>query len=66
MVGHKRGKAHRSGARKAHIEAIGQLQDGIKYQLTRQVPVTLFDRMKAMFKAALLKVTRAWQRGGQA
>ena len=66
MFGRKRGKARRSGARKAHIEAVGQLQDGTKYQLIRQVPVTLFDRMKATFKAALLKVTRARQRGGQA
>ncbi len=66
MFGHKRGKAHRSSARKQHIEAQGQLPDGTKYQLIRQVPVTLFDRMKATFKAALLKVTRAQQRGGQA
>ena len=66
LFSRKQGKAHRSGARKTHIEAQGQLADGTKYQLIRQVPVTLFDRMKATFKAALLKVRRSQQRGGQA
>jgi hypothetical protein len=66
LLGRKRGKAHRSGARKQHIEAIGQLADGTKYTLTKQAPLTLMERMASTFKTALGKFQRAQKRGGQA
>lgn len=66
LLNRKRGKAHRSGARKQHIEAQGVLADGTKYTLTKQVPLTLFDRMKATLKVALGKFQRAQKRGGKA
>ena len=50
LLGRKRGKVHRSGARltyKDRLEARGRLADGTGYQLIKKVPVTLFDCMAA-------------------
>jgi hypothetical protein len=66
LLGRPRGKAHRSGLRKTKVLAHGVMADGTRYRLQQQVPMNLFDRMAARFKAALGKVLRARQRGGQA
>jgi len=69
LLSRKRGKAHRSGAKRetrTKVLAQGQLADGTEYTLTKQVPLTLFDRMKATLKVALGKFQRAQKRGGKA
>lgn len=69
LLGRRRGKAYRSRVRhetRTKVLAQGKLEDGAEYKLQQQVPVTLFDRMKATLKVALGKFQRAQKRGGQA